>query len=672
VRKLVLVMSCAVLGGGVVAGAWSAGIRVPLSSPAAQPTLAGTASYPHLATLSQRARGEMLAARERATAAAKHGGLSAELALVAGSRDPQQLAVTEHVQLEGDRAHVVVAARDADVAAARAAIEAAGGRVVAVSGNLLDAQVPVRALPGLASASGVAAVRNPAAHFGELVAGEEVGATSAEAWHKVGLTGAGVKIGIVDLGFGGLAQRQAEGEVPKSATLVDYCGGDTQSEVHGTAVAEIVSEEAPGAQLYLICVNSEVTLSVAEYYAKQNGIKIISHSVGWFDTWRGDGSGPAGTPDAVVADAHANGILWVNSAGNEAQNHWSGVFTDTNGNGVNEFAPGVETNQFKIGANAVGCALLRWNNWPIADDDYDVAIVDVNTHEVLAVSALNQAQAGPLPPIEAACYQNPASTSQFFAFSIVARKVTKPADFDLFIEGRAGSLQYPTATRSIGDPATSPGALAAGAICYENNALEPFSSQGPTIDGRMKPELAAPDGVSGVTYGAASHCVLAKDTTGFLGTSAAAPVTAAAAALVKQRYPSYTADQITAYLEKSARDLGTPGPDNSFGAGGLLLPPIPAPKVQAKRAGGRAGAQVRLSYTAFDDASDIRARLRVYRGSTVVKTVTSGYEAARTAKTFTVAWVAPKVATQYRFCVQGTDRAGTSGAPSCAAIVLRR
>src|SRR5262249_11661730 len=165
-----------------------------------------------------------------------------------------------------------------------------------------------------------------------------------------------------------------------------------------------------------------------------------------------------------------------------------------------------------------------------------------------------QAQAGPLPPGEAACYQNPASTSQYYAVTIVARKITKPADFDLFVEGRAGSLQTPTATPTIGDPAPAPGSRAAGAICYENNGLEPFSSQGPTIDGRMKPELTAPDGVSGVTYGAASHCVLAHDVTGFLGTSAAAPVTAAAAALVKQRYPSYTADQRTAYRPNAPRE----------------------------------------------------------------------------------------------------------------------
>ena len=59
---------------------------------------------------------------------------------------------------------------------------------------------------------------------------------------------------------------------------------------------------APSAQLFLICVESEVGLANAVGYAKANGITIVNHSVGWFNTSRGDGTGGAGTPDAIVAD----------------------------------------------------------------------------------------------------------------------------------------------------------------------------------------------------------------------------------------------------------------------------------------------------------------------------------------------------------------------------------
>ena len=48
---------------------------------------------------------------------------------------------------------------------------------------------------------------------------------------------------------------------------------------------------APAAQLTLICIDDEVELAQAEQYVLANGIKIVNHSVSWFDTSRGDGTG---------------------------------------------------------------------------------------------------------------------------------------------------------------------------------------------------------------------------------------------------------------------------------------------------------------------------------------------------------------------------------------------
>ena len=62
-------------------------------------------------------------------------------------------------------------------------------------------------------------------------------------------------------------------------------------------------------------------------------------------------------------------------------------------------------------------------------------------------------------------------------------------------------LQYQTAAGSLVDPATSTSALAVGALCWQTRQLEPYSSQGPTIHGRIKPDLAGHDSVSGATYG---------------------------------------------------------------------------------------------------------------------------------------------------------------------------
>ena len=48
-----------------------------------------------------------------------------------------------------------------------------------------------------------------------------------------------------------------------------------------------------------------------------------------------------------------------------------------------------------------------------------------------------------------------------------------------------------------------------------------------------------------------------------------------AAVLVKQAYPTYTADQLQQFLEVNADDLGAVGKDNVYGAGLVKLPPPP-------------------------------------------------------------------------------------------------
>ena len=99
-------------------------------------------------------------------------------------------------------------------------------------------------------------------------------------------------------------------------------------------------------------------------------------------------------------------------------------------------------------------------------------------------------------------------------------------------------LQYAVAAGSVVDPATSGAALAVGALCWQSGQLEPYSSQGPTIDGRMKPDLVGHDSVSSATYGPFIGCP-----SGFAGTSASSPEVAGAAALVEQAYPSLGPDR---------------------------------------------------------------------------------------------------------------------------------
>ena len=89
-----------------------------------------------------------------------------------------------------------------------------------------------------------------------------------------------------------LAAAQEAGDLPGR-----HDGRLLRGQLEGTStggVAEIVHEMAPDAALTLICVDTEVGLGQAVDYARSNGITIVNHSVGWFDSGRGDGSGGPG------------------------------------------------------------------------------------------------------------------------------------------------------------------------------------------------------------------------------------------------------------------------------------------------------------------------------------------------------------------------------------------
>jgi serine protease AprX len=126
---------------------------------------------------------------------------------------------------------------------------------------------------------------------------------------------------------------------------------------------------------------------------------------------------------------------------------------------------------------------------------------------------------------------------------------------------------------SVASPASARQAITVGAVAEwsapegepwrsEGIYLAPFSSRGPTIDGRIKPDVVAP----GVSVGAASAGSTAtyeiKD-----GTSMASPFVAGLAALLLDRQPTWTPAQVKAAITGTAFDVGAPGVDPEWGAG---------------------------------------------------------------------------------------------------------
>ena len=616
--------------------------------------------------------GRALARDERAGAALRRGrrahecGMAAARGRVAGDITAKgaMLAVRPASLATASSGRMRVVIETSNPTLARESVRALGGRVERSAAGLVQALVTPRAETALAGKAGVDRVRPPYAQIQTAVSGEEVGVALAAAWHEKGFTGKGVKVAVIDGGFKGLADRQASGDLPANVVTQDFCGGQLLGEEdHGTAVAEIVHEMAPDAELYLACVGTEVDLAAAEAWAKSQGVTVINHSAGWEGPYRDDGGGPIG---AVVADARASGILWVNSAGNEAMTHWSGSYTP-NGN-WEMWSPNGDLGNSFIWPNGMEiCGFLKWDEWPSGISDFDLGLFLSGSNSLLAISQGDQGSGQ--PPFEAMCWQQTSGRDLVVFWAIRGYRVATSPRLDLV--SWSPPLQYSVAAGSIATPASSPATLAVGALCWQSRALEPYSSQGPTIDGRTKPDIVGHDSVSGATYGGFSSCPSA-----FAGTSASSPEVAGAAALVKQAYPNLTADQLKAYLMQAARDLGDAGVDNVYGAGELQLPKPPdvvAPTATALASAGRSGKMLRLLAKVSDDSGEVSIVEQIKLGRKTIATIKrAGFVSAATAKTVATLWKAPKkVAGSYQHCVRVTDRTGNASPLSCAKVVLK-
>lgn len=440
-----------------------------------------------------------------------------------------------------------------------AQLRALGVQIEARSQRLLRARVPAQNLRALVErVPQIAYIRRPLKlRTLNVRRTEGLVPTGALLFQSAGYRGQNVKIAIIDLGFAGLARAKKVGAL--NPTMIvdeqDYSGEGLETGTsHGTGVAEIVHAMAPQAWLYLKKVSDEVDLANAVDDAIAQGVQIINHSVGVANANFNDGTGVIAE---IVDRARAHGILWVNAAGNHAQSHWMGRFQDRNSNRWLEFAPGRE--DLSIRADFPGAIelYLTWDDWPRSRQDFDLFLYDSQGR--LVASSQNY-QTG---------YESPTEEIQYVAWApgvyrvrVLARSVTRSdIRLKLFELGQHRLEPY-TPEGSLLTPADARGALAVGAISvrlWREGPQEPYSSQGPTSDGRIKPDLAGPDAVSNYTL---SY---------FTGTSAAAPHVAGAAALLLSQNPHWTADQLQSALESQAIDMGVPGKDNIYGAGRLDL-----------------------------------------------------------------------------------------------------
>jgi subtilisin family serine protease len=487
----------------------------------------------------------------------------------------RQMAKDRGIPLQADMVTVIVEPASGRVSSiSRAGIAVIGGKVEASSQQLMRVQIPVDRLESLANkVSGIAFIRLPYRPRALAVTSEGVGLTGADDFHTAGYYGQGVKVAVVDLGFIGLAAAQAAGELENVVYTHDYTGSGLETYTkHGTAVAEIVADMAPQADLYLMKIGDSVDLQNALNDCITNGIKVINHSVGWYNTNFYDGTG---TVAGIANSARDNGILWVNAAGNEASDgHWQGAFVDSDGDKYLDFGSGTdnidgdsidEGNRIYLKSGDTVNIYMTWDDWSSSDQDYDLYLY--NSFGTMVASSTSY-QSGTQQPTEAISYT--AASAGYYEIAIYDYSATTHPQIEFFAFTDSGadlSLEYHNSESTIVTPANSAKVLAVGAIRqteWTTGPQEYFSSQGPSNASKYatsitKPDICGPDDVSNYTYGS------------FYGTSAASPHVAGAAALLLSENPTLTADQLQAKLENDAIDMGASGKDNIYGSGRLSL-----------------------------------------------------------------------------------------------------
>lgn len=453
------------------------------------------------------------------------------------------------------------------VSAMKQKIEALGGKIELTYRQLIQNYVPIKALKTLAGDPLVKYVRLPLKAVPLEVVSEGVSKTGAGQWKDIVpyRAQAEAKICILDVGFKGYTSLLGS-ELPATVETRSFRADQDifADEVHGAANAEIVHDMAPNAKLWLVNFETDVEHHNAVDWIISQKIQVISYSLGWFNAGAGDGTGPI-CEDVEAAANHD--IIWATSAGNAAEDHWEGNFNDPDGDGWHNFSGTDRYLEFHAPAYMPIAAYLNWNDWGTwngsdysgSSQDFDLYLYFWSGSSWEYVDKSSNQQNGSQWPVEEidGWYS---ITAGRWAVSIRKTSAAKPIRLELFTYNNDEAIEYFVSSGSITVPADAASALTVGASSWVDDSLHYYSAWGPTHDGRIKPDLVAPSGVSTSTYGQR----------GFWGTSASAPHVAGACALIKGNSP-YSMSQVRKILEKRAIDLGEPGKDNKSGYGRLNL-----------------------------------------------------------------------------------------------------
>lgn len=370
---------------------------------------------------------------------------------------------------------------------------------------------------------------------------------------ELNLTGEGVSIALIDSQF--YIDRLAEREMPKKLVKM-FNISYSKYEHHGTACAELIADVAPNVTLYLFGLDGSA--SEDDLIEMINKISNFEKKIDIISCSSDFNAGLFNGDDEIcrsIRNLTANGTVWINSAGSGGSSHWKGKFIDSDGNGFNEFSKGDETIEMEAKAGDIIYASLSWNDpWDKTANDFDLYLIAPDGSS--SVSSNKQCGIFGQKPVETT-YMT-AKMSGNYNIKIKKYNSSNPnLVFQLFSSHIF--REHIVEESSLSVIASCPEVITVGAVDWSTLQIESFSPRGPTVDGRMKPDLVAPTNVTTMSY--LPHM--------FNGTSSSAPYVAAMMALIIEKYGNsgMTNKEIKQLLFDNAIDLGPPGRDNTYGHG---------------------------------------------------------------------------------------------------------
>ena len=477
------------------------------------------------------------------------------------------------------------------------------------AGGLAQYRAPSGQLGALASLEGVRRLRPPTyrvATRGSITT-EGVTALRADLAQQVhGVTGAGVRVGVISDGITGIVASQASGDAPSLLASQSFSAEGLGAGSEGTAMIEIVHDVAPDAQISF--ANADTVLDFMDavnYLAERND--IVLDDLAWFYIDNQQSPVSVNTADALNHPFWPIRAYFV-AVGNFADRHYQGSYTagpeGTTALGlrfagaVHTFAPSADTidalgrralpyNEVFLGTGQrVTVALLWEDSQNNAANDYDLYLLDEDNGEVAFGNDTQDGTDGSSPS-EQLEFTNTGAPG---FFRIVVQNFENRAEprllelyaasGDPYLPGGATVFNFNTAASSIlGESDAGGGVISLGTIDQSDPGLDDvqvYSSWGPTNNGALKPELVAVDGVA-VTGNGGFGEFGPDGQIRFYGTSAASPHAGGVAALLLSARPALMAGDggdpaneralVRSLLLNSAIDLGAAGPDNTFGYG---------------------------------------------------------------------------------------------------------